>query len=429
MIEIKMPRLSDSMVEGVVLQWLKSEGDNVNRGDDLVEIETDKATMVYQADASGILLSIVAQAGENLPIGAVLGLIGERGEHAGKVPDRAEGHEEARQPATIPARETSMDHAGSSAAPLGEATAPVRSPMAERELKASPVARRLAAANGLELREIRGSGPGGRIVKGDVERALSALPGERRATESPSPTTRPSESEQEHAKGSTAVVELTSLQRTVAKRMAEATTTVPHFCASAEVEMSSAAHARRQLKRTLGDGALVPSLNDLVVKAAALALREQPRVNAAYVDGRYEFYSRINVGVAVSAEGALLVPTVFDADIKGLREITQDTRRLSRRVHEGSVTPAELAGGTFTVSNLGMLGVQHFAAVINPPQAAILAVGALTERPLARDGRVECAEMATLTLSCDHRILYGADAAHFLGRVKELLEEPLALAL
>jgi pyruvate dehydrogenase E2 component (dihydrolipoamide acetyltransferase) len=211
--------------------------------------------------------------------------------------------------------------------------------------------------------------------------------------------------------------------------MAESKATAPHFYLSVEVDMSRAVEARGRLKAAAAEGDPVPSFNDMVVKASAIALREHPRANGAYRDGRLELFSRINVGVAVAARDALVVPTIFDADQKGLRQIATEARALAERVRGASITPPELSGGTFTVSNLGMFGISNFAAVINPPQAAILAVGAIAERPVVRDGEIVVGNVMPMTLACDHRILYGADGARFLDRIRRLLEEPLGLAL
>jgi pyruvate dehydrogenase E2 component (dihydrolipoamide acetyltransferase) len=225
------------------------------------------------------------------------------------------------------------------------------------------------------------------------------------------------------------VVELTKTQQTVARRMAESKATAPHFYLDTEIDMSRAVEARARIKASAAEGDVIPSFNDMVIKAAALALREFPRANGAYRDGKFELYSRINVGVAVAAHDALVVPTVFDADVKGLRQIATETRALAARVRDGSITPPELSGGTFTVSNLGMYGITSFSAVINSPQAGILAVGAITERPVVSGGEITTAHLMTVTLACDHRILYGADGAEFLARIRALLEEPLGLAL
>jgi pyruvate dehydrogenase E2 component (dihydrolipoamide acetyltransferase) len=211
--------------------------------------------------------------------------------------------------------------------------------------------------------------------------------------------------------------------------MSESKATAPHFYLEAEVDMSRAVEARARLKGAAKDGEVVPSFNDMVVKACALALREFPRANGAYRDGKFELYSRVNVGVAVAARDALVVPTVFDADRKGLRQIAEESRALAQRVRDGEITPPELSGGTFSVSNLGMYGIDNFSAVINPPQAGILAVGAIKERPAVRNGEIVPAHLMNVTLACDHRILYGADGAEFLARIRALLEEPLSLAL
>ncbi len=234
----------------------------------------------------------------------------------------------------------------------------------------------------------------------------------------------------ETAKGQVEVVELTKLQQTVARRMAESKATAPHFYLQAEIDMTAAVEGRARLKASAREGEVVPTFNDMVVKACALALREHPRANGAYRDGKLELYSRVNVGVAVAAQDALVVPTVFDADQKGLRRIATETRALASRVRDGSITPPELSGGTFTVSNLGMYGISNFSAVINTPQAGILAVGEVKAKPVVTEsGAIEPRRLMGVTLACDHRILYGADGAQFLARVRELLEEPLGLAL
>ncbi|MGI8513387.1 MAG: dihydrolipoamide acetyltransferase family protein, partial [Solirubrobacteraceae bacterium] len=225
------------------------------------------------------------------------------------------------------------------------------------------------------------------------------------------------------------VHELNRTQQTIARRMAEAKATVPEFTLEATIDMEAAVAARAQLKRLAGDGESVPSYNDMVVRACALALREHPRANGAYRDGRFELHARVNVGIAVATEDALVVPTVFDADLKGLNAIAAETRALAERVRSAAITPPELSGGTFTVSNLGMFGVRSFTAVINPPQAAILAVGELAQRAVVVDGEVVARHTMDVTLACDHRILYGADAARFLARVRERLEAPIALGL
>jgi pyruvate dehydrogenase E2 component (dihydrolipoamide acetyltransferase) len=274
-------------------------------------------------------------------------------------------------------------------------------------------------------------------VKADVERALeSGAAAPAAAPAAPAPPTAPAgptpgvSEKPETAKGQVEVVELSKLQQTVARRMAESKATAPHFYLQAEIDMTAAVEGRATLKAAAKEGDVVPTFNDMVVKACALALQEFPRANGAYRDGKIELYSRINVGVAVAAQDALVVPTVFDADQKGLRRIATETRALAARVRDGSITPPELSGGTFTVSNLGMYGISNFSAVINTPQAGILAVGELKPKPVVTDsGEIEARQLMGVTLACDHRILYGADGAQFLARVRELLESPLGLAL
>jgi pyruvate dehydrogenase E2 component (dihydrolipoyllysine-residue acetyltransferase) len=451
--DVVMPRLSDSMEEGTILKWLKAEGDEVVRGDELVEIETDKATMTYEADAPGTL-AIVAQEGETLPIGQVIARIGAGGEATTGASAPAEATQQA---------EASGNGAPSEAAPAATAAATAEPPAAAPEpaapapapssegnggrAKASPVARRIAREQGVDLSRLQGSGPGGRIVKADVEAAASGTAPAPAAPAAPAvaPAAEPqavpaaaaapapppaSVSETGTAKGDVKVQELTRTQQVIARRMAESKATVPEFTIATDVDMDGAVALRKQLKdaaETLHG--TVPSYNDMVVKASGLALREYPRANGSYKDGRFELYSRVNIGVAVAAQDALVVPTVYDADKKSLGEIARDTRALAERVRANAVTPPELSGGTFTVSNLGMFGVTEFSAVINPPQAAILAVGKMEPRAVVRDGEITARNIMTLTLVCDHRILYGADAAEFLARIKALLEQPIALAL
>jgi pyruvate dehydrogenase E2 component (dihydrolipoamide acetyltransferase) len=414
MADIVMPRLSDSMEEGTILTWLKSVGDEINIGDEIVEIETDKANMAYESDVAGTLTEILAEEGATLPIGTPIAKVGASN---GETLTAASIEE----PASKPAEETPEPK-------VAPATVPSPSYSNGERVKASPVARRMAKEKGLDLSGIQGSGPGGRIVKSDVKKASKAEPAE--TTPAAAAPSAPAVSEApETAKGQTTYEELSKLQSTIARRMSESKATAPHFYLEAEIDMSRAVEARTRIKAAAAEGEVVPSFNDMAVKACALALREHPRANGAYRDGRFELYSRVNVGVAVAAQDALVVPTVFDADRKGLRQIATESRALAQRVREGTITPPELSGGTFTVSNLGMYGIDSFSAVINAPQAAILAVGAIRERAVVREGKLATAQMLHVTLSCDHRILYGAPAAEFLARVRTLLEEPLSLAL
>ncbi|HEX4718285.1 MAG TPA: dihydrolipoamide acetyltransferase family protein [Thermoleophilaceae bacterium] len=465
--DIVMPRLSDSMEEGTVLEWLVAEGDEVRRGQPLVEIETDKATMTYEADVDGVILKIVVGRGETAALGepiAIVGAAGERvegravrahataggnGAPASVASTTSTASAEEDGAATRGRPSTGSARNGSGAAPTGTSAA-----SGAGRVAASPLARRTAHNLGVDLAGIQGTGPNGRVVRADVEAAAAAPAGEsvedavaeRATATAPStaaavghpagegartesrPGRAPEAAPATDARGETEIHELTRLQQTVARRMAESHATVPYFELHADVDLSACVELRERLRELSADQ--IPSYNDMIVKASALALREFPRVNGSYKDGRFEEYARVNVGVAVAAEDALVVPTVFDADTRSLASIARTTRELAEKVRDRTVTPPELAGATFTVSNLGMFGIDSFSAIINVPQAAILAVGSLKKRPLVDErDRIVVRPTVTLTLVCDHRILYGADGARFLARVRELLEQPLAFAL
>jgi pyruvate dehydrogenase E2 component (dihydrolipoamide acetyltransferase) len=421
--DITMPRLSDSMEEGTILKWLVSEGDEVERGQEIAEIETDKANMMYEADTAGTVTEIVVQEGSTVPLGEVIARIGEAGEKAESREQKAEEPEAEPEPEEAEAEKPE---------PKGQAQ-PSSNGAGER-VKASPVARRMAEERGIDLGSIEGSGPGGRVVKADVEAAGDGAPPkekEEEKEEAPAEVEAqpqaPEPAGDAGPKGEMQVQELTRLQRTVSRRMAESKATAPDFALEVEIDMTEAVKLRERLKAMTEHA---PSFNDMIVRACALALRDHPRVNGAYRDGHFELYSNINIGVAVAAQDALVVPTVFDADKKSLGEISRNVRELAEKVRDGKITPPELSGGTFTVSNLGMYGIDAFTAVINPPQAAILAVGALKKRPAVDEhGALVARDTMFANLVSDHRILYGADGAQFLARVRELLEEPLALAL
>jgi len=427
--DIAMPRLSDSMEEGTVLNWLKQVGDEVAVGEELVEIETDKANMGYEADVAGTLLEILVGENETAPVGAIIARIGDAG---ARLPVQGSGVAAAGPVAAGDPPLPAVAKASSVGVPP---TAPPAAPAASGNgrVKASPLARRIASELGVDISGLSGTGPGGRIVKKDVEAASGSTPA---PTPTPSPTAAPTPTptpaasgSTETAKGQVEYIELTKLQQVVSRRMSESKATAPHFYLTTEVDMSAAVAARARIKEISGEGEVVPSFNDMVVKACAIALRKFPRANGAYKDGRFELYSRINVGIAVAANDALVVPTVFDADKKGLREIAADARSLAGKVRDGSITPPELSGGTFSVSNLGMYGIKSFGAIVNSPQAGILAVGEIADRPVVKDGQVVPGKLMEMTLSCDHRILYGADGAEFLAEIKRILQEPLALSL
>jgi pyruvate dehydrogenase E2 component (dihydrolipoamide acetyltransferase) len=445
--DLVMPRLSDTMEEGTILRWLKRDGEQVERGEELVEIETDKATMTYESDQAGIL-EIVAQEGDTLPVGEVIAHLGDAG-----TDPATRGQAPAAGPAATPvAPPRTVDRQPAAVPPLNT---PLDSSSGDQpRVKASPLARRVAREGKVNLHELTGTGPGGRIVKADVQAAMprGGAPETARDVSSaaspsaatlaaalPSPagsaTGAPSSAASEKpstAKGESTIQELSRTQQAIARRMAESKATIPDFALQMEIDMEECVALRTELKQLSHPGA--PTYNDMVIKACALALREFPRANGSYRDARFELHSRVNVGVAVAANDALVVPTVFDADVKSVGEIARETKALAERVRDGSITPPELGGGTFTVSNLGMYGVRSFTAVVNPPQAAILSVGSLEPRAVVRghdegSQQILVSHTMTVTLACDHRILYGADAAQFLARIRELLEHPVALTL
>lgn len=407
-VEVPLPRLSDAMEDGVVLSWLAADGDVVAAGAPLVEIETDKATMTCEAPAAGVL-EIIAREGETVPVGTSIAILRVQG-----------GHRHDASPSN-----------GAVAAGPARPGRPERRPRDAAESPgrraASPLARRLARELGVPLSEVVGSGPRGRIVKADVIAVHASGQSHRQADPEASPR-RPGRASAA-AKGDPEIQELSRLQRTVARRMAESKANVPEFTISCEVDMEEVLALRGSLRQAVVGEEPVPSLNDLIVKACGLALRSFPRVNGSFHGERFELHERVNVGVAVAGADALCVPVVRDVDERGIIEIAAETRRLAARVRAGEIEPSEMNGATFTVSNLGMYGVRRFTAVIDPPQAAILAVGALAPRPAVREGALVVRHLVDLDLTCDHRILYGADAAQFLGRVRELLEQPLRLLL
>jgi pyruvate dehydrogenase E2 component (dihydrolipoamide acetyltransferase) len=396
---VRMPRLSDSMSEATIVGWLKQLGEPFVRGEPLVEVETDKATIVYEAEADGILAEILVPEGGTAEIGEPIARLG--GVDPG--PTEAEAlPQEVRQ-----ARVSQTVQTMEVAAP----TVVTASGVDGKRARATPVARRTASQLGVSLYRLTGTGPGGRIRKLDVLMAAGSA----------------GASSTDDLKGATTRVPLSTTGRTIARRMTRSRTEIPSFEVVVQADMSTIIELRRDAAELVE---IVPSVNDFVVKAAAIALREHPAFNSSFVDEQCERHSRVNVGVAVATDDALLVPTVVDADLKSISVIAAETRDLVARAHSRRLSPEELTASTFTVSNLGMFGVQSFTAVINPTQVAILAVGAASRSPVeTATGGVAFRDVATLTLTSDHRAVYGADAARFAARIRELLEHPLALVL
>jgi len=411
-----MPKLSDTMEEGTVVEWKKKSGDEVKTGDVLAEVESDKATFDLEAEADGTLQILVEQ-GVPAKIGAPIAKIGE-GE-AAPAP-KAKPKEPETPPTVAEEREPTQQSAPPKQAPP-EKPKPEQSQDGQREeVKASPLARRMAEEMGVDLASLKGSGPEGRIVKEDVLAAGGGRQKADRRRTQPA-AERPSGPDVE-------VIEPTRMQATIARRMAEAKSTVPEFQVTVEARVDLATSLRQQLKDSV-PGAEKVTMTDFLVRACALALRKFPEVNSSWADGRFQRKRGINIGLAVApGQGmGLLVPVVHDADAKDLIQISIESRQVIERARSGRPGEGDLSGATFSISNLGMYGVDEFTAIINPPEAAILAVGAIKDVPVVQDGRIVPGKVMRMTLSVDHRVFYGATAAQFMAEVKRLIENPVTL--
>jgi pyruvate dehydrogenase E2 component (dihydrolipoyllysine-residue acetyltransferase) len=416
--DVLMPRLSDTMTEGVLTQWLKQEGDPVHAGDVLAEIETDKATMELEAFDDGVLTRILAAAGTTVPIGEPIAIIGDRGI--------------GRDSTTVPVADTPASAPTpppERSAPDDQVPAAASSPrLAPPTVRTSPLARALAREHGIDLTAIAGTGPGGRIVRADVNDAIAAEAG----TVPAAPTAAPS------AAGTTALttavpdddeqVPLTTMRRVTAQRLTESAA-APHFSLTSVVDAAAFLALRVEANEQVAATGTRISVTDLLIRACALTLRSHPQVNSSWAGDHLTRHRRIHVGSAVALTDGLIVPVIRDADRKSVTEIAAEAHLLTERARAGKLSPPEFTGGTFTVSNLGTFGVDHFTAVINPPQAAILAVGAATEQAVVREGQVGVATIMRLTLTVDHRVLDGATGAAFLRDLVQLLQQPLRIVL
>ena len=439
-IQILMPALSPTMTEGNVASWFKDEGDSVQAGDILCEIETDKATMEVEATDEGTLGRIVAPAGsENVPVNAVIGLILEEGEDSSAL-EGAAAAAPAPAPATPPA-EAPAEPApavapaggdGAAAAKPAPAAAPAPAAPAREpgaRIFASPLARRMAKQAGLALEAIAGTGPGGRIVKADIEAAIAAqAAAPAAAAPAPAPAAAPAPAPAIPA-AAYQDAPASTMRKVIAQRLQEAKREVPHFYLTVDCTVDALLETRAELNGRSDDYKL--SVNDFVIRAAALALRKVPAANASWIDGALRQYSSVDVSVAVAIEDGLVTPIVRNADGKGLAEISAEVRELAARARAKpmGLAPEEYQGGTFSVSNLGMYGIREFAAIINPPQAMILAVGTAEQRPVVKDGALAVATQMSCTLSVDHRVVDGALGATFLQAFRGLIEDPLTMLL
>ncbi len=426
--DVNMPKLSDTMEEGTIVEWKKKSGDTVKRGEVLAEVESDKATFDLESEADGVL-DIIVEQGVPAKIGAPIARIGAAGEAA--KPQEAKPEKPKAEPAkAAPPRAEVAEE--SSPPPKSEPEgAPARRDSdgaATVDVKASPLARRLAAEMGVDIANLKGSGPEGRIVKEDVVAAAGSKPGlpamrggrrEAAGGAAPPPTGPQVE-----------VVEPNRMQATIARRMVEAKTTVPNFNVTVEARVDLAVSMRQQLKDSV-PGAEKVTMTDFLVRACAVALRKFPEVNSSWVDGKFQRKRAISIGLAVApSQGmGLLVPVVHDADRKDIVQISIESRQVIERARSGRPAEGDLSGATFSISNLGMYGVDEFVAIINPPEAAILAVGAIKDVPVVEDGRIVPGKVMRMTLSVDHRVFYGATAAQFMAEVKRLIENPVTLVV
>ena len=430
-----MPKMGDAMEEGTLLKWLKSEGDEVSEGDPIAEIETDKVTLELEAEDSGTLAQLIADEGQDIPVGEAIAFIAGEGE---EVPERAAagGAEEAEEEGGE--GEAQAQTATETEAPEeegGEETAAQADGRTDGHFRASPIVRRLAQENNLDLSRIEGSGPAGRIVERDVRAAMESDTAQKTdgkaEVEAPEREAAPQVAaapEPTRAPG-TELVEPSRMRRVIGERMTQSKQQVPHYYATVEVEMDDLLALRKQLNEQLEEQGIKLSINDFVMKAVALALKDFPNLNALWTSEGIELHQQVDLAMAVALEEGLITPVIRDAANKTLSAISTASKDLAKRAREGALKPEEYQGGTVTVSNMGMFGVESFAAIINPPQAAIVAVSSIMQRAMFKDDEAVPVSIMKLTLSADHRISNGAEGARYLAEVKRLLERPMTLVV
>ncbi len=482
--QVVMPKLSPTMEEGQLARWLKNEGDKVSVGEPLAEIDTDKATMEAQALTTGVLRKILVQAGATVPLGQIIAIIGEADEDISALLAQAEsgastaankqsieaivesGQDGAQQELAQVVPDGARTQATIAGQPLkGEAGAPATASSAQTQsaptdkeaiatqpaqtaeggnglrgnggrLIVSPLAARMAAEAGINLQTLAGSGPGGRIVKRDIEEAIKMGDQPAAQTQPPAtsgasaPSAQSAQTFQESSvEGASPYrdVPVSTMRATIARRLTSSIGPVPHFFLTTEIEMDGVAELRRKFNEQDKENKI--SINDIIIKVAAVALVRHPQVNASFQEKVVRYYERADIGVAVAIEDGLITPVVRAADAKSIGQISHEVRQLAERARSRKLQPAEYTGATFSISNLGMLGIDEFTAVINPPEAAILAVGAMGPKPVVRDGEIVVRQLMRVTMSCDHRVIDGATGAKFLQTFKQLLEQPLLMLL
>ena len=435
-IPVEMPKMSDTMEEGVLVAWLVDEGAEVSAGDIIAQVETDKATMDLEVYDDGVLLKKVIGEGDAVPIGGLIAVLGKKGEDIAEILSRYAGGAggASSKPA---AQDAAVTGNGQDATPV---TAAVSTGDGGR-IKASPLARKLAEEHGLDLATLRGSGPEGRIVKRDIELAVGGeapapAQEEIRPTSepTPAPTPMPAFTPAPIVAGDQPAerVKISQMRKAIARRLAQSKFTAPHFYLTIDVDMERAVEARARVNAVAEkEGLQKISFNDIITKACAVALRRHPAVNASYLEEKGEilYHKAVHVAVAVAIDEGLITPVIRHADQKGLSQIATETRHLAQKARDRQLQPDEFEGSTFTTSNLGMFGIEDFTAIINPPEACILAIGAIRDEAVVRDGQIVPGKRMKLTLSCDHRVVDGATGSQFLDTLKKHLEEPLNLLL
>lgn len=433
-----MPRLSDTMEEGVIVEWHKKEGDQIAPGDILAEVETDKATMDLESFQEGTLLKIGVKKGDAVPVEGILAVLGEKGEDPEKIIEESKGAEPAteaedEQPEkAAEAKETApaSDKKEPTAKPIAEpdkgekiAAAPTPEQVSGtgKRVKASPLARNMAQQKGIELAEVKGTGDHGRIVKRDIENYQPAAKPAETGREEPAfelPTIVGEESSEE--------TRVSQMRKTIAKRLAESKYNAPHFYLTMEIDMSKAVEARKSMNEY---SPVKISFNDIITKAAAAAIRQNMDVNVTWLGDRLRYHKHIHIGMAVAIDEGLIVPVIRFADNKSLAHLAAEAKDLGEKARNKELQPEEYQGNTFSISNLGMFGIEEFTAIINPPDSCILAVGAINEKPVIKDGEVTSAHLMKVTLSCDHRAVDGAIGSRFLKTLKDFLEDPVRILI
>jgi pyruvate dehydrogenase E2 component (dihydrolipoamide acetyltransferase) len=430
---ISMPKLGFDMQEGVLIRWVKNEGENVNKGDVLAEIETDKATVEVESSASGVVRKLLVEAGSVVPVGDPIAVVGSADEKIEETPakvveapaekktDEQKGEELKTEPEKPEdGKQKVEEKPAAPARPEPAATSQAQAPAQEGPLKASPLAKKIARDNNLDLTRLQGSGPGGRVVRKDVEAALAGGAGQAEAKKPAAvPTPVPVTAEDQ-------TIQLTRLRQAIARRMVESTTSVPHFYVTHEYNVGALMALRKQINEYLPEDEKL-SVNDFIIKAVALTLREFPNLNASFAGDKVIHHGAVNIGIAVAVEGGLLTVVNRDTDQQPMRALSSDVKRMVAGAREGKVRPNDIEGSTFSISNMGMFDVENFAAIINPPEAGIIAVGSARQVPVVENGEIKIGWRMKATISVDHRVSDGAEAAQFMQKLAEFLENPVRM--